>query len=330
MAKEKKYFDDDESEGNIQEESTFTSDDGSSSEERKDFEELSGSEDWPPRGGDDYEGYSQEEIKDVNAISVTVADKTTPIVILYGPPACGKTMTLVRMTRWLQTKGYTVSPVRNFRPSNDLSYTKMCDTFNSLVHSQKAAESTNAMNFMLVCVYDKTGKSVCHLLEAPGEHYFFSTDGNANGNYPRYIENIIRQENRKIWLIMLEPAWKDPSDRQQYVQRIATLRHKQSQKDFTVFVYNKIDELPHLVRAQGSVNEEAALKSAKDNYPGILVPFKSEIPILKWFKPYLCDFVTFSTGTFHEDTTDGSHYFEDGPDAYPRNLWQIIQKNIRG
>ena len=44
-------------------------------------------------------GLDDNERKDPNSIAVTIADKETPIVVLFGPAACGKTMTLVRLTR---------------------------------------------------------------------------------------------------------------------------------------------------------------------------------------------------------------------------------------
>ena len=34
-------------------------------------------------------GLSEEEVKDPNAISITIADRSNPIVVLFGPPACG-------------------------------------------------------------------------------------------------------------------------------------------------------------------------------------------------------------------------------------------------
>ena len=44
-------------------------------------------------------GLSAVEVNDPNKIQIEIADKEAPIVILFGQPACGKTMTLVRMTR---------------------------------------------------------------------------------------------------------------------------------------------------------------------------------------------------------------------------------------
>ena len=45
-------------------------------------------------------GLSKEEYEDPNQIRVTIADAKAPLIILFGPPACGKTMTLVRLARW--------------------------------------------------------------------------------------------------------------------------------------------------------------------------------------------------------------------------------------
>ena len=71
-------------------------------------------------------GLSAIEMNDPNSIRVTVSDPNAPLVILFGPPACGKTMTLVRMTRFLQAEGYIVSPIRHFRPT---AYTYIGDAF---------------------------------------------------------------------------------------------------------------------------------------------------------------------------------------------------------
>ena len=61
-------------------------------------------------------GLSDAELSNPDNIMVTIADQNVPIVVLFGPTTCGKTMTLIRLTRYLQKYGYKVSPVRSFRP----------------------------------------------------------------------------------------------------------------------------------------------------------------------------------------------------------------------
>lgn len=97
-------------------------------------------------------GLTASEINDPNSIKVTIADPKTPIVVLYGPPSCGKTMTLVRLTRYLNSKGYSVVPDKNFRPSYDTNYKEMCQHFNEMINSDNAAQSTSHIGFMLVKV----------------------------------------------------------------------------------------------------------------------------------------------------------------------------------
>lgn len=50
-------------------------------------------------------GLSEEELNDVNKIRITINDSSAPVVVLFGPASCGKTMTLVRLSRYLQGQG---------------------------------------------------------------------------------------------------------------------------------------------------------------------------------------------------------------------------------
>ena len=102
-----------------------------------------------------------------NGVVVTVADQQTPIVVLFGPPACGKTMTLIRMTRFLLSMGYTINPIRTFRPANDTIYQDICNKFHLIVNSNFAAQATSRISFMLVEVLDHNQRSICQILEAP-------------------------------------------------------------------------------------------------------------------------------------------------------------------
>ena len=80
-------------------------------------------------------GLSKAEYEDPNQIRVTIADTKAPIVVLFGPPACGKTMTLVRLARFLNKRGYIISPIRTFRPNDDLNYVELCkaENFNNII-----------------------------------------------------------------------------------------------------------------------------------------------------------------------------------------------------
>lgn len=279
----------------------------------------------PMENNHSYGGYTTAEIKDVNAIKVTIADTKTPIVMLYGPPACGKTMTLVRLSRWLKKNGYTVSPVKNFRDSQDTKYKTMCENFNEMVNSNKAAESTNEYGFMLLLV-SRNGKPICQLLEAPGEHYFYFRNSD---KYPTYINEIMCLDVRKVWLIILEPDWMNEEYRLKYVERIKQLVKNNQKEDSYILLYNKIDEKQELIIRQGVVNTSQALTDLKNNYSGITNPFKNGTPIVKWLKPYNCDFIPFSTGMYSL-TNNGVTIYVNGNDKYPQRLWEKIMNKVRG
>lgn len=275
------------------------------------------------------DGMSLEEMKDANKIKVTIADYKTPLVILFGPPQCGKTMTLVRLTRYLQSKGYSIQPITSFRPTYDKHYCEMCDTFDTMINSDDAAQSTAKINFMLVQVLYQ-GKPLCQILEGPGEYYFKPEDPNAK--FPKYVNAIIASNNRKIWAVMVEPDNTNKrmgvEARKNYVNKIHRLKSKISPRDKVMFIFNKIDETPFVI-GPGNIKYGLAMQHTEYLYPNIFVPFKNVNPITKWWNPNNFDFVAFQTGDFSE-AQDGTMTFEQGHDIYPRKLWEIIQKRIRG
>lgn len=270
-------------------------------------------------------GLSTSEFNDPNSIKVTVADTHTPVVILYGPPSCGKTMTLVRMTRYLVSKGYTVVPEKTFRPSYDENYKSLCENFDEMINSNNAATSTNNISFMLVKVLWH-GKPVCQLLEAPGEYYFKPDD--PTRPYPAYVHEIINRKNRKVWAIMVEPDWNDSLPRANYVTRIRDLKSRMSSQDKVVFVYNKIDLTPY-VYSVGQVNTKEAIADVRNKYPNIFVPFENQNPLTKWFRKYNCEFVTFMTGNYSQ-TMSGTVTYIEGHEVYAHNLWKALLKYIKG
>ena len=70
-------------------------------------------------------------------------------------------------------------------------------------------------------------------------------------------------------------------------------------------------------------------KEIEQLYPAIFNPFRNVNPITRFWRTWDCDFVTFQTGYYTADA-DGGNVFSEGPDTYPRNLWNTILKRCRG
>lgn len=261
---------------------------------------------------------------DPNKINVNIADNRTPLVILFGPPSCGKTMTLVRLTRYLKKEGYKISPIETFRPSDDKSYKEMCKNYDKMISQNDAAKSTGLINFMLVEIL-KNGKRICQILEAPGEGYFDPAD--PKRAFRNYVNTIINCNNRKIWCIIVEPNWGEHSNRIDYVSRIHYLKTRMRLTDKTIFLFNKIDTT-NFVISPGRINIKQARREVENLYPGIFTPFKNMNPITRFFSEWRCNFVPFQTGDFTDSNT--SLTYQEGPREYPAKLWNTIVKNIRG
>jgi len=270
------------------------------------------------------QGLSAIEMNDTNSINVNVSDPNAPLIVLFGPPACGKTMTLVRLTRYLKEQGYTIDPIRTFRPASDTNYDDICINFNDLITNHNAAVSTSRISFMLVEVL-KNGKRLCQILEAPGEFYF--NPETPNEPFPNYVNTIITSENRKVWTIMVEPDWLDQTDRKNYVSRITFLKQKMRLRDKVVFIFNKIDKT-NFVRSVGNIDVPSAITEVQNLYPNIFVPFLNQNPITKIFRKHNCGFIPFQTG-YYTKAIDGVKY-QEGPSEYCRNLWVTLMRNING
>ena len=273
----------------------------------------------------DGKGYSNEELRDPNNIVVTVSDPS-PVVVLFGAGSSGKTMTLVRLTRYLRSKGYTLEPDRAFRPSRDEHYKQMCDQFHSLVNDSYAPDRTRVLNFMLVKVMDSYGNPRCQILEAPGEHFFNAEDPNTP--FPTYINNITQLPNRKIWIFIVERNWKDQKDRANYAKKIEDLQSIISTRDHIIFACHKADLFSAAIN-NGIHNEKRLFHEIKNQYPGIFSRYKNKNPITSLFNSYNFEFVVFSAGTFNP-TTDKRQVYTQGKDFYPERLWKAISKGISG
>lgn len=261
----------------------------------------------------------------VNDTTVTVTDPS-PIVILFGARTSGKTMTLVRLTRFLETHGYQVKPDPLFRSSQDAGYKDMCEKFIKNSRTKYAAESTAITRFMLIKVLDKTGRPICQLLEAPGEHYFDPDEPKKPFN--TYINYILSLPNRRTWMFIVEQDWKDQEIRDAYVTRLKNMPPK-IKRDKIIFTCHKVDKNPELTLSNGMPNTPQIFKNLKSQYPGMFEHFKNTRPIIRLFKKWNFAFVPFSAGYFTIDDLDRQVYTA-GEDMYPRMLWKTILKTVKG
>lgn len=249
---------------------------------------------------------------------VQIVDQTVPIIVLYGPTSCGKSMTLVRMTNYLRSLGdYKVEPDRSFRPSYDKDYQKDCDNFNAFVANPMAAPPTTG--YMLVDVI-KDANIICKFLEAPGEYYFNPKE--PNKLYENYLNTIITSNNPKIWCIFVEKVLESQL---LYVNRVVDTGANgfvtsMRSDDSVIVLFNKIDNTG-FSRHPGEWEEKKAIKYVDTWYPGLFNGFKEDRPIIKWFKPYTCYFEPFCTGRFQPNQP-----YAPSQQEWPERFWKKIEE----
>lgn len=266
--------------------------------------------------------YTEEEIRDVNKITVTIPDNSTPIVILFGSASSGKTLALLRMIRFLEKNGYTVVPEEVFRPASDTHHARMCKGLKDLVYSEYTPGGNDEISFMLVKVLDRAGNPVCQILEAPGEHYF---NGSANLSFPAYINRIRVSTNRKKWVFLVETDWgENQTERDLYAQKITQMQGLISPADEVVFLCNKVDLKRHMFLPNNKPNTKAFFNTIRTQYPGIFERYRRSGLARFMFGEYTFKFVCFTSGVFNF-TSDGLEVWNMENDSYCVNLWNAIR-----
>ena len=263
---------------------------------------------------------------DNSANSIQIGDNRSPIIMLFGPRSSGKSMTLVRLSRYLRDQGYEIVPDLNFRAGNN--YREKCKKFMEGLDTQDALPGTAYTDFLLVKIV-KNGRTICQFLEAPGEHYFSKKNVSAK-DFPSYMTEIIRRlRNRKIWAFITEADWNvDFSTKKAYVTRITNCYNQlMTSTDRSIIMYNKIDQKPYLIKSR-RVSLSNANKEMSDEYQGLVNVFKNNTPIVSLVKKYKYEFVPFCTGYYTSE--NGRLVYTESEDMYPAYLWKSIMKCIKG
>lgn len=253
-----------------------------------------------------------------------IADSQTPILVLFGPSQCGKSMTLVRLVRYLRdVMNYNVEPRRDFISSDNDIYERRCDAFENTINTYAPLPGNEDDEYMLCTVSDQQGNSKLQILEAPGEDYFSLKKENPLAQpYPYYFNEIKENKTLKTWCFFLEPDWEPAQKRQDlvnlYVKRIIGAISFIGRQDRIVFLYNKVDKKSEFIRF-GKINLKALTRFASQQYKGLFAAFKEDRLFFKWFKPYMFEFVPFSTGDFSDGT------FVESKDHFPASLLKAIK-----
>lgn len=246
---------------------------------------------------------------------VSIANREVPIIIPFGPAYSGKTMMLHRLFQFLRGR-YCVEVERTFVPCSLYSvYEELAEKFiDGLLKGEFPVATTQLP--LLFDVINK-GNIVCQILDQTGTSHFDKFDI----KNPICLEEIMRCPNKKIWMFMLEPYWKNKYDQKAYIERILELKAFMSPHDKVIFVATKADNLI-CIKIKDIFHETLC------RYPGLFYFFKNTNPITRLLRPYNFDFVAFSAGTF-ADTIDGTEErYRVGDDKYPETLWKTVLKNI--
>lgn len=269
------------------------------------------------------ETYTEDEIRDVNNITVTIPDQTTPIVVFFGSPASGKTLAMLRLIRYLEGReNCQVVPEEVFRPQSDRHYTKMCNGLKEMAYNTYAPGGTDVISFMLLKVLNPVGKPICQILEAPGEHYF---DGTPQLTFPTYINFIRACPNKKVWVFFVEQGWgTNQGERNLYAQKICSMQGLISPNDRVVFLFNKVDRYRQQYRSDGTPNKEVFFTNIQNQYPGIFIKYENRGLNKILYGPYKFKVVCFSSGVFNM-TNDGREVWTPEKDWYCQELWNVIR-----
>lgn len=261
--------------------------------------------------------------------NVNVKDTVTPIIFLFGPPSSGKTMTLVRLYRYLNSINTNIKPNQSFVSNDRGEYVSRCKNFHNDAMSHLAAQATSGVNFMLLDIWDDKSVKKCQILESPGERLFEPEPKKVDDFPVQYVSNIINSNNKKVYVFILEPNYKDSATRVRYKNRIAEVRKFMGRNDKVIFLYNKIDDSPAL-DSKGEVNMKTLIREINQDYPGLLDLFKNPNPITKIIRMYNCYLIPFQTGNYSKqfDETQGKNVkvFTAGKNSYPQELWNTIKK----
>lgn len=278
-----------------------------------------------------------------------------PIVIFFGQSTGGKTTALVRLIRYLNTKGcmFEVDNVfhnfyYNHLADSQAKWDDIVDTINDNVNNRLYSEVLGTKERSLVNIISK-GQVICRFLEVPGED-FINMQNAANINFVGdsvkydYLNHAMSCDFKKIWIFFFDLNLVNANQATinniaaNYVNQIKNTRIGLNDK--IIVLLNKID-LTVGVNGNALVQRQLPLDRYEDfindNFNNILndAPFATKrwniFGIRDSYKRHykLLGYSSFSNETA-KAIGEGERIRETESNAiYPAELWKAIDAAIK-
>ncbi len=208
-------------------------------------------------------------------IAVSVNISPYPTVILFGSPRLGKTVTLLRLCKYIESH-YEIKADLRFR--NDEAYPKTIKNFEELRSKDDLPASTDFINFIMVQAFQRGGGGlpIFQVLEAPGEDYFKPKES-PNTQYKYYLQSLFSSSTKKVYVFFFTPdIFNDFGEERvevlnAYIRKINDrLSQLNKQRDKVIILYNKCDINASVAWKNGKPNKEAYFASFKQDTNGVL------------------------------------------------------------
>lgn len=249
----------------------------------------------------------------------SICDKNLPIVVLFGPPASGKSMALIRLCQYLCAYGYIIEPIRTLRPFSDFRYRVLCDEFHGIINGRVFPR----LNYVLLRVADRKGKFICQILKLPGEWCLVDKVSDSHN-----ILDELFSCRKLVWITFVDLNWGSIIDRESYVIGLKELwLQRQHKNDEAIVLLCKIDQLSDFAQLYQEIIDS--------NYYGLLrhlsyyfspYIFSHRIPILRKDRFFRKRILPFNSGTYVVSANYPFESFIPGSNIYPEHLWKTIKK----
>ena len=258
---------------------------------------------------------------------VRIADDKTPLVLFLGAAYSGKSVTLIRLIRFLEARCFKAVPDINFRPSEPF-YQSWCNEFRKYVFERRETPPGHTIgDALLIKIFNPTGQIKAQIIDIPGEA-FFPAQQNIIRYFIPYIEWIFNRPNKKIWVFFVEQNWfQNEMERNIFTQRINATHRFMSPKDKVVFLFNKTDKLINQYDRYGKPIKELFFSNIMQEYPGIFSDYQNFGLRRLCFGKYNFQSLCFSAGNFIK-TKEGREIWINNGDGYCLKLWKAISKYL--